>query len=633
MPSQSPHAGADNCTAPKTLSKKTFFRPSLIALSIIFAVLLALRFLPLRNFFQSEEERFVQFTEEVFRSEMRGSTLNLHYTIADPDTYQVNSSDVTLGDASLKARQQSCAVLENYLDTLNTFNYEELSPKRQLTYDVFSHYLETELSAATLLLYDEPLSPTLGVQAQLPILLAEYTFRTKGDIEDYLCLLTRIPDYFSSVLAFERDKSEAGLFMSSDCAVEVIRQCREFINDPENNYLIEIFNEKIDAIQNLSTDEKTAYKTRNRSILEGYVIPAYETLISGIGALEGSGVNNKGLYWLPEGKSYYQYLVKSKVGDDRSIEEIEEDIKAQMVADYTAIQELARQYLGSQSDDAGQSDDALSSEYSDAADMAVISSAVSSDSGNTTTDSESSARKPVVMLEDLRRKITTDFPLLPEVSYQVKYVHSSLQEYLSPAFYLTPAIDDYKSNVIYINPASNYNDLELYTTLAHEGYPGHLYQSVYFNTQDPDLLRCLLDVGGYTEGWATYVEMYSYSLWEEDTALASLGQRNRSFTLGLASLLDIGIHYRGYSLAEVTSFLEQLGFESSTAESLYQSILQAPANYLQYYVGYLNFSSLRDTAKEQLQDRFSLKDFHQFILETGPAPFSILQQQINIYFS
>ena len=141
------------------------------------------------------------------------------------------------------------------------------------------------------------------MQAQLPILFAEYTFRTKGDIEDYLTLLSQVPDYFSSLLAFEKAKSEEGLFMSRACADEVVRQCQDFIANPESNYLIEIFDEKIDAVKNLSADEKIAYKNRNCSILAGYVIPAYETMIRAVSSLADSSTNAQGLYYYPEGRS------------------------------------------------------------------------------------------------------------------------------------------------------------------------------------------------------------------------------------------------------------------------------------------------------------------------------------------
>ena len=235
---------------------------------------------------------------------------------------------------------------------------------------------------------------------------------------------------------------------------------------------------------------------------------------------------------------------------------------------------------------------------------------------------------PVSMLRDLRQKITQDFPDSPAVSCAVRQVHASLQEYLSPAFYLTPAIDSYLDNVIYINPAEHYQGLELYTTLAHEGYPGHLYQSVYFQSLSPDPLRSILGTGGYTEGWATYVEMYSYGLWRQDIRAAAIAQKNRAFTLGLASLLDIGIHYRGYSLEDISAFLTQLGFREDSARALYQNILQSPGNYLQYYVGWLNFQSLCEKAKTEMGDAFTLKAFHEAVLKVGPAPFDILEKYV-----
>ncbi|MDO4298239.1 MAG: DUF885 family protein [Lachnospiraceae bacterium] len=667
---------------PRFLSKLSRSRKICLGFLLLFMISFtaaAFRF----RIFLPETRRFEQFTEDVFRSELAGNSLSLHYTVADPSSYKLDQCEVTLGKSDPDSRKRYYAAAENYLTTLQGFAYNKLTETQKLTYDIFEDYLQTELDAASLMLYDEPLGPTLGVQAQLPILFAEFPFRTKGDIEDYLTLLSQVPDYFRSILSFENARSANGLFMSDDCAQEVIAQCQKFIEAPESNYLIGIFNDKIDAVTNLTADEKISYKNRNSQLLLSSVVPAYQELIDGLSKLLGTGTNPMGLYYYPSGTNYYEYLVKSNVGDDRPIEEIEEAVKKQMVTDYAAIQKLLTTYYGTssgpalsngapsdttqsgntssstpQSGDApsltSQSGDASSgtAQPDNASSANTQSGSASSDgtqsgttapsqpasSGSVLSGSELSeaawtvetlapaARSdPAAILNELRQKITQDFPVLPNVSCQIKYVHDSLQEYLSPAFYLTPAIDDYKNNVIYINPASNYNALELYTTLAHEGYPGHLYQSVYFTAGSPDLLRSILNYDGYVEGWATYVEMYSYSLWEDDPQLAELSQHNRSFMLGLASLLDIGIHYRGYSMEEVAAFLQKLGFQSSTADSLYRSILEAPANYLQYYVGYLNFCDLRDYAKEKMGNQFTLKKYHTMILDAGPAPFSILR--------
>ncbi len=208
----------------------------------------------------------------------------------------------------------------------------------------------------------------------------------------------------------------------------------------------------------------------------------------------------------------------------------------------------------------------------------------------------------------------------------MKYVHDSLEDYLSPAFYLTPPVDNLSENVIYINRGSNYTPLELYTTLAHEGYPGHLYQTIYSGSCASNEVRSVLNFGGYVEGWATYVEMYSYSLADVKPQIASLYRLNRSISLGISSLMDMAIHYHSFTQERVADYLTQIGFRGEAmADSLYSIILEAPANYLKYYVGYLNFMDLRDAVKEMEGEGFSLKEFHQRVLEIGPAPFPVLK--------
>ena len=543
----------------------------------------------------TQDQHFEKYTNQLFRSELAGSTLNLHYTLANPDSYGIKEYPITLGSMSKDVHLSSVAQTENYLTGLAKFSREKLSAKNRLTYDILQDYLTACRNSAPFYLYDEPLSPTLGVQAQLPVLLAEYTFRTRQDIEDYLALLAQIPDYFQSIMDYEEEKAAAGLFMSDNCVTDVLQQCDAFVNSGNDNYLKQIFDEQIDSFTNLTADEKISYKKQNAEILEAYVLPAYKEMMQRLARLLGKGKNSGGLCNLPLGKEYYQYLVHNTTGDASSVEDIEERIKEEIISAYGDIQKLLK-----------------------------------SDSGLITASLDQIAvPDPAQVLTQLQEVILEDFPAAPRVSCQIKYVHDSLADFLSPAFYMIPPIDETVRNVIYINPANHYNALELYTTLAHEGYPGHLYQTVLFESQNDSPLRSILNFGGYVEGWATYVELYSYSTWTEDPALASLYQKDRSLMLGIASLLDIGIHYHGYSRSDVASFLSKFGITEDTSNTLYNNILEAPANYLKYYVGYLNFKDLQSYMKNILGDRFSLKEYHARVLKIGPCSFSTLKQYLT----
>ena len=239
------------------------------------------------------------------------------------------------------------------------------------------------------------------------------------------------------------------------------------------------------------------------------------------------------------------------------------------------------------------------------------------------------SRSPKQILDLLEDEISPAFPTSASVSTEIKYVPDALENYLSPAFYLIPAIDNTKTNTIYINQAHNMDEIHLFTTLAHEGYPGHLYQTTYYAAQNPNPLRSLFNFKGYVEGWATYAEMCSYYLSSLDKSQASFLQKNSSLILGLYAYADIGIHYIGWDLDRTEEFFKTYGIVDKTVISeIYQYIIGDPANYLSYYVGYLEILDLKRQTMAQEGENFSQKDFHQKVLDVGPAPFDIVSKYV-----
>lgn len=548
---------------------------------------------------KSTQASFDLFTNELFKSEVVSNTITLHYTLENPETYHIEDYPITFGSLSADSINETNSKVNNCLKTLESYNYTNLTKAQQLTYDILHDYYLTISSNSDLVYYSEALSPTIGTQAQLPILLAEYTFHSEQDIVDYLTLLTQMDNYYSSIIDFENKKSELGLFMSNTVADDIISQCNDFIANIDDNFLIETFNTRIDSMDSLSDSAKSNYKLQNKSILYSDVIPAYQILINGLTSLENNCKNDQGLCYFENGQKYYEYLVKSSTGSSKSIFELKELLNTYMKKDLEQMAQIA------------------------ANDPTIFATADSYCFDIT---------DPGLILEDLKTKIASDFPTPPDVSYTVKYVDSSLSKHLSPAFYLTPPIDNITENSIYINPESNYSKIDLYTTLAHEGYPGHLYQNIYFNANNIEPIRNLLNYGGYSEGWATYVEMYSYQYANIDSNLATLLQLNNAVTLYLYANMDIGINYYGWNLQDTCDYLSDFGFDdTNTVSEIYCAIISEPSNYLKYCIGYLEFLELKKTAEETLGSNFNIKDFHKFILDTGPAPFYIIEKYMDIW--
>ena len=550
---------------------------------------------------QDENSEFESYTSSLFLREVSANTISLPYSLKDPGAFGIPDIPVSLGYMGTD-RAAACASVENELSLLHSFRQNQLSRENQLTFDILEHSLNSSLKEAEYLLYEEPLAPLTGTQAQLPVILSEYRFYQPGDCEDYLELLTQVPEYFRLILEFEQAKSKAGLFMSDSNADALVKECKTFIQMGSSNYLFSSFEERLKELT-LSEAEKKRCIDTNRLHIETCVFPAYQNLIDGLTRLRGTGKNSGGLCHLPDGKKYYELTVASQTGSSRTIPELRALTLSQMADDTAAIQKvLAESYKDSGKTDASSTEPRQN----------ILS-----------------GTPPEEILDQLKTGLDGLFPAPPDVDTRIKYVQESMEEYLSPAFYMIPAIDDVENNVIYINKGHMPDSLSLFTTLAHEGYPGHLYQTTYYSATSPDPVRNILSFGGYTEGWATYSEMLSYYFTPLTREQALLTQRNASVILGLYALADMGIHYDGWSLLDTVAFFRDYGIrDTNTVEEIYSLIVTDPGNYLKYYIGYVEFLELKKDAIKKWGDKFSQERFHKAVLDVGPAPFEILRKYI-----
>ena len=543
---------------------------------------------------ESSDRQFRTFTRSLFQTEVSANTISLHYTLRSPSDYGIADIPATYGSLSSDSVAAKASV-RNVLSSLQEFDPDTLSSENALTFKILDTYLKNASTGTDYLLYQEPLGPVSGIHTQLPVLLSEYSFYDTQDVETYLALLKETPSYFDSVIRFEQKKAASGLFMPDYQADSVLDTCQSFIDMGKENYLVSTFNERIASLDLLPEHKKDSFQKENMKLVIEEIYPAYQNLITAIKSLKGKGMNEQGLSHFPYGKKYYEYLVRQTTGCNESISRLRLMTRAQILEDLSAMQKVLFP-----------------------ADAALTQASVLEQTS------------PDSMLDDLRSKITDTFPEIPDVDFQVKYVPESMQDYLSPAFYMIPAIDNLTENVIYINNGQTASGLNLYTTLAHEGYPGHLYQTVYFSASEPDPIRSILDFGGYVEGWATYAEMMSYYLAPLPKTEASLLQKNSSVILGLYALADMGIHYDGWSVTDTVRFFSDYGINDPNAvQSVYKLIIGSPANYLKYYIGYLKFYELKKEMADAMGNQFSQKEFHRAVLDVGPAPFEIVYDEVE----
>lgn len=592
------------------------------------AILLLLIFISITLFLYSrfhEDERFEKFTRNFFITELCSNPIHLHYTLENTLEYGIDESTLTLpiyqAGQALKQSDETEAILAS----LQKFHPERLSPINQYTYVLLSTYLTSLKNCSSYSYFDEPLSPYSGVQSELPILLADYRLSSVEDIKNYLSILSQIPSYLEGIVLYEREKAEHGLFMSDTAADKVIEQCSALMSPSlllsDSHFLTITFSERLEKLveeNRISESEANAWKSENERLLKTLVAPAYDKLADELTLLKGSGANSQGLSYFPDGREYYQAYLRLTTGSYRSVSEIKEMLALDFEKNYTALIALMQQY------------------------PALTDSL-------TVEDTFFPTLSPEDMLSKLQEMITQDYPPIPvqsqnkAASCTVKYVDDCLAPYTAPAFYLTPPIDHPEDNTIYINTLDTTDGLSLFTTLAHEGYPGHLYQTLYsgYHLQaiDAGPVRNILYYGGYVEGWAMYVELNSYNYAirltketnPETETLYLADKLNRQIQLCLYSLLDILIHYEGASYEKVSQILSAIGFTDEEAiRAVYDYIVGEPCNYLKYYLGYLEIEALKNHAEAAWGDSFTLYRFHTFLLNNGPADYRTLSRLLTI---
>lgn len=550
----------------------------------------------------SDRQKFDSYLNQLFKEDVNSNTVNLHYTLAHPERYGIKAKKANLGNIDLKDLDQAEANCKKEIQKLKGFNYKKLSKSQKQSYDYLMDYFKRQQKLAPYPYLQTVLSPTLGSQAQLPVTLCEFPLRNKEDVDTYLSLLPKVNSYFDTVIRYEKEQVKRGYFMSDTDVDAVLEQINDFTRATDHNYMIEVFNTNIDSVPGLSTNQKRNYRKENRRLILEKVIPAYENLYSDLKNLKGNGKNKKGYAHFKNGKAYYSALASYKTGSDKTVPQMIKATEDHLLYLQTEMTEIIKE------------------------DPSIYHAFLDLDLN------KYSSKKPEKILTQLKEKIKKKYPAAADVDCDIKYVHSSLEETSSPAFYMIPAIDDYKKNVIYINKAQTGQE-SLYPTLAHEGYPGHLYQTTYFHSKKEHPIRYILDYPGYSEGWATYVEMDSYSYLDMKSELEPLKKLlpdNYLYNMALSARVDLGVNYEGWSVDQAVKYMQQYGtISTSGMKALYRYVIQNPANYLCYYIGYLEFMELKDYYKQKSGNAYDEKVFHKIILDAGPNSFRILKQRID----
>lgn len=539
------------------------------------------------------KESFSDFEDELFQEMMSEDYTTLHFSLRDYQKYGIEKPDVNIGDASWDDYEDSVEDCDEYLKKLQSFDYDSLSETEQKDYRTIAFYLERNKELNSYPYFDWAFNSAEGVIDNLLTTFTEFVFYEKEDIDDYLATLASVPAYLDQCLENTKKQAAKGYFLTDAMLKATEDAIEKFVDKKDDNELIKIFDENIDAFDGLSTEEKEAYKKKNQEIVLNAYIPSYEKVAEELQKLKGSRKADYNVSSLDGGSEYYAALARYKTSID---------------ADVETILDICTQYIEKSVDEL----------Y----DIMQNHSEVTEE----TLDFDSAED----VLSYLEGHLDA-FPALDKVYYNVQYLDPSVANDSIVAYYLSPPVDDMRDNVIKINGDNVSDVLDLYTTLAHEGFPGHLYQTNYYIQQQPSLLRTQLTMMGYQEGWGMFAEGQALHVSGLSEYASEYQKINIELNYVLSAAVDLGVNGLGWSTKDVSKYLDHLDLNSSIAKDLYDFATLQPGTILPYGVGIAMFELLEKKAKNALGNDFDQKAFNEVLLNDGNRPFEVVEDDVNAY--
>lgn len=539
------------------------------------------------------EESFSDFEDELFQEMMSEDYTTLHFSLRDYQKYGIEKPDVNIGDASWDDYEDSVEDCDEYLKKLQSFDYDSLSETEQKDYRTIAFYLERNKELNSYPYFDWAFNSAEGVIDNLLTTFTEFVFYEKEDIDDYLATLASVPAYLDQCLENTKKQAAKGYFLTDAMLKATEDAIEKFVDKKDDNELIKIFDKNIDAFDGLSAEEKEAYKKKNQEIVLNAYIPSYEKVAEELQKLKGSRKADYNVSSLDGGSEYYAALARYKTSID---------------ADVETILDICTQYIEKSVDEL----------Y----DIMQNHSEVTEE----TLDFDSAED----VLSYLEGHLDA-FPVLDKVYYNVQYLDPSVANDSIVAYYLSPPVDDMRDNVIKINGNNVSDVLDLYTTLAHEGFPGHLYQTNYYIQQQPSLLRTQLTMMGYQEGWGMFAEGQALHVSGLSEYASEYQKINIELNYVLSAAVDLGVNGLGWSTKDVSKYLDRLDLNSSIAKDLYDFATLQPGTILPYGVGIAMFELLENKVKNALGNDFDQKAFNEVLLNDGNRPFEVVEEDVNAY--
>ncbi|MDO4197585.1 MAG: DUF885 family protein [Erysipelotrichaceae bacterium] len=552
-----------------------------------------------------DNEEFEDFLDEMFRYYISLDFLNMHYSVVDYKSFNIEKPEVTLGNVTYGIDVDNYNKEVEFLNRLETFDFNSLSERQQADYESMRYSLYEDLASANFAKYSKVLSYDTCYPEIIFSNLCDYTFYDQESVEDYLTLLSDFDRFFKECVSYTDMQSTDGIYLLDEDVNYTIDAINGVLTSYDDNELITGFDSRIDELTFLSDSEKQDYKAKNKELVLNEVLPAYENILSemnkyyGMASIEDAVLCNID-------PDYARYNLMINTSSNLSAEEVENIL-------LNAIYYFELVLYPYRIDD---------TKYNEL--MAI----------------ETDPNLPFTLsatdcLEFLRQNAYQYYPELGDVEYDAQVLNPDTAPDTVIAYNFPSPIDDSNQNIIRINPNNMSDGTAAYITLAHEGFPGHLFQHVYQLRNNANKIHGVIQFNGFVEGYAVYASRDAMLYSGVDQEMADAAFYMNEYYFLAYSLIDILTNSYGYTSDEIISYFNDkfmpIGITEYSIPYLREFMIEMPGVYQRYGVGFAQLFTYRMQAETILGDKFDPVTFNEMLIKDGDTPFSMVEYKFNKY--
>lgn len=514
-------------------------------------------------------------------------------------------------------------------DMREMFDYDALDETSKLSYRLFEKNADDELEGRQWWDHGYTYTQMRGSHSSLPtFLMNQHRIKDLEDAQNYLTRLETLHEVLDVRTNQAKEKFEKGIAPPKFVYDFVIGSSENIISgsplEPESedlNLLLEDFRKKVESSDIAESQREALYERAIKAILNN-VGPAYQRIIAEMKRQKALASTDDGAWKLPDGDAYYAWRLREMTTTDMNASEIHDLGLAEVERIHAEMREIMKTVKY----------DGTLQEF-----FEFTRTDKQFFKPETARGRAEYLKEATKFIDDMKVRLPEVFNRLPKAELDVRAVEAFREKAAGKAFYNRPAPDGSRPGIYYAN-LYRMDAMPLYQMEAlayHEGVPGHHMQlSISQELEGIPSFRKYGRFTAYSEGWGLYSEFLPKEMGLYADPYSDFGRLAMELWRAARLVVDTGLHDKKWTREKAIQYLmDNTPNPESDAVKAIERYIVMPGQATAYKIGMNKIIDLRETAKEELGDDFDIRDFHDAILETGPVPLSIMEEQVEAYIA